>query len=332
MKIRMDKYIESFGDQMCNAVQIGKSIKKRNIASQIQNIILCGMGGSGIGAAIVKDITLREINIPVIVHHDYDLPGFANKNSLVICSSYSGETSETISTLNASIKRGCQIICISSGGLMEKIALDKKIVCIKVPGGMPPRSCLGYSIIIQLYILFNYGLYPKRELDQIETIATFLQKNKSSIKSQAKRIAQNIRQKTILIYAPAPYESVALRWKQQFNENPEVHSYSNSIPEMNHNELVAFRKKKKNIAVICLRTTEESVEIKRRMDLSSKIMKSKVGFIYDVVLKDENVLKNVFSFIHLGDWISFYLSEILHVDAMEIQVLEKLKSELKKVI
>lgn len=326
----MNKYIASFPQQLTDALQQGKKMQKLNFPSDIQNIIITGMGGSGIGGAIVKDILSSEIKIPVQINRDYTLPAFANKNTLVICSSYSGETVETLSAMQGAMKKKCNIICISSGGKMKTIADKKNIPFIHIPGGMPPRSCIGYSMLAQLFVLHACGCIQNKFVRNTELSIRLMQQTQKIIQKKAKKLAEKIHQKIPIIYTSTHFQNTAVRWKQQMNENPEVHCFANVLPEMNHNELVAFRDENKSVAIILLHSKTESAEMQKRFRLSKKLMIKKADAVFEIYAEGKSLMEEIFYLIHFGDWVSWYLAEIRNVDAVQITSLNWLKKQLSK--
>ncbi|MBC8045532.1 MAG: bifunctional phosphoglucose/phosphomannose isomerase [Fimbriimonadaceae bacterium] len=326
----MDKYIETFPHQLMEAIRISETIRKIKTQKTINNIIITGMGGSGIGGAIVKEYVQDTIKIPIAINNSYTLPAYANKNTLVICSSYSGETVETVSALEHAIKNKCAIICITTGGAIEKIAEKNKILIIRIPGAMPPRTCLGYSIVAQLFILYKAGFIKKDFIPEIEAASKYLYSNTKSIRTSAKTLAKKLHNKIPLIYASVAMQSIGIRWKQQMNENPKMHSFANAISEMNHNELVGFHHENENMAIVFLRNADDDAQIKKRFDLSKKFIQKKVYAVFEVYSEGNSMLEKMFYLIHLGDWVSFYLAELRNVDAVKIEVLDKLKKELAK--
>ncbi|MFN0275765.1 MAG: bifunctional phosphoglucose/phosphomannose isomerase [Chitinophagales bacterium] len=326
----MDKYITTFPHQLTEALGLGEKIKSLKYPNPIENIILSGMGGSGIGGAIVKEYLQQTLLIPVTINNDYNLPAFAGRTTLVICSSYSGETVEALSVLQEALKKKCKIICISSGGTMLEKAVQGKLPFIKIPGGMPPRTCVGYSIVFQLFFLMKAGLIKKTFIKETEIASQALFVKHGSIREKAKNLAKKIQDKIPVIYTSASLQSTAIRWKQQLNENPEVHCFVNVLPEMNHNELVAYRDENKDIAVIYLRSKIDAKAIQRRFDLSKKLIAQKVDAVHEIYAEGESMLERIFYLIHFGDWVSYYLAEFRKVDAVQITSLEWLKKQLSK--
>jgi len=325
----MYKYIQDFPQQLSKGLEIGKAFRMRR-PHTIKHIILAGMGGSGMGGNILQDYLSVNLQVPFIICKDYTLPAYAGKDTLLMISSYSGETVETLDTLRQGIKKKCNIACISSGGTVEKIAVQKHLPHFKIPGGMPPRTCVGYSVVAQLYVLHRAGLISNSFIRDVKDVADFLNLNSKNIRTAARLLAGKIYKNIPLIYTSAAYQSAGLRWKQQLNENPEIHSFHNIIPEMNHNELAAFRDTNRSFAAIFLRSNIDNYEVQRRFQLMTSLIKNKVYQIYQVEAKGVGKLQQLFYFIHFGDWLSYHISVLRNVDAVDITVLNKLKKALSK--
>ncbi|MBU1298514.1 MAG: SIS domain-containing protein, partial [Bacteroidetes bacterium] len=157
-KSNMFNLLAGFPLQIEDAVSVGKKAKVKLKKSVIKNIVVSGLGGSAIGGDLIRTYLAAEIKIPFLVNRHYFLPEFVNGNSLVIISSYSGDTEETISAHKEAIKRGAQVLCITSGGETERLAKKNNQSLIKIPTGYPPRAALSYAFFPLLVILGNLGL------------------------------------------------------------------------------------------------------------------------------------------------------------------------------
>ncbi len=325
----MDKLISSFSKQLKDAITISESSTLSQINTRITNVIVSGLGGSGIGGHLVGDIIRSEIEVPFMVNRDYFVPNFVDQETLVIISSYSGNTEETISSFISAAEKNAHIVCITSGGKIEEMALANKCDLIKIPGGMPPRACLGYSIVQQLHILAHFKLIKQNFTSQIEAIADLLEEDTTQIKDQGKSIAAQLSGKTPVIYVENNMESVALRWRQQLNENSKVLCWHNVIPEMNHNELVGWTSSNNNVVVLYLRSDIEYTRNKERIQINIEIIE-KYCSVIQISSKGESLLEKAIYLINIGDWVSWFLAKDNGADAMEVDVLDYLKEELGK--
>src|ERR1700748_1204697 len=154
----MKNLVLDFPIQLQERLIIGKNNRFPSRLSEFSNVVVTGLGGSGIGGSIVQNYVFDKLKVPFTVNKDYFLPAFVNKKSLVIVCSYSGNTEETIAAMRQAIKKRATIVCITSGGAVADIAKAKKLDCILVPAGMPPRSCLGYSLVQLLFVLSHFEM------------------------------------------------------------------------------------------------------------------------------------------------------------------------------
>ena len=221
--------------------------KKINIPSDyknVKNLIMCGMGGSGLGARIIESIYMDYLNIPLIRINDYDLPNFANNNSLVICSSYSGETEETLENAKQAIKRKSKWIAIGTGNSLIKLAQKEGVPYYKInPVYNPsnqPRMAVGYSIIGQLAITSRIGLL---KLDKnflknvVKTMDSIIEKNDVKVevkKNEAKKLALKLKDKISIFISAKHLIGAVHTINNQQNENAKNFSFDFSIPEINH--------------------------------------------------------------------------------------------------
>ena len=154
----MKTLVENFSKQLSEAILIGGQAKLSRSQNEIRNVVISGLGGSGIGGTIAAEITSGTSPVPVIVTKDYFLPEFVNENTLVIISSYSGNTEETLSAFRIALHKKAKIVCVSSGGTIVEEARKNSLDHIIIPPGMPPRACLGYSLTQLFFILSFFGI------------------------------------------------------------------------------------------------------------------------------------------------------------------------------
>lgn len=328
--IPVKKLIENFSNQLCEAIRIGESAKLSSAERKIQNVLIAGVGGSGIGGTIVRELTEAESEIPIVVSKGYSIPGFVNENTLSIISSYSGNTEETISALHFAIKKKAPLVCITSGGKIAEIAKKKKLDLILIPGGMPPRACLGYSFVQQLFVLSHFGITRKKFKSQIQSAIALLEQEKENIIAEAKIVAQRILGKTPVIYAATDWEGVAIRFRQQLNENAKMLCGHHVIPEMNHNELVGWASGSEKVSVLFLRDADEFSRNNSRIQFTKQIISKYTSHITEVWSKGKAKIEKAIYLIHFADWVSVLLAEMKGVDAMETKVIDRLKNKMAK--
>lgn len=325
----MEQLIQSFPSQLSEALNIGSSAAIHPHPFAIHNIILCGMGGSGIGGTYVRDFIKDICPCPYIINNSYDVPAYVNKHTLVIVSSYSGNTEETVNALEQALQKSAKIVCISSGGKVKSIAEKNNLDYIQLPGGYSsPRACLGFSVVAQLYTLFHLNFINNDILSHVKSSIDLLKFEQDDIKIKAEKLASNILGKTPVIYTVESSQSVAERWRQQINENSKILGWHHTIPEMNHNELVGWRQKKEDISVIFLRYRDESKQNILRIDLTKTIVTPLAGQVIEIFAKGRTRTEKMIYLTHLGDWLSYYLAQKQGIDAEEIKNINFLKKEL----
>lgn len=326
----MNEHIAGFTRHIVDAMKIGEGFNPKN-KREIRNILVTGLGGSGIGGSIVSQVCDNELKVPFAVSKDYFIPGFVNEHTLVIASSYSGNTEETLMSLEAAEKKGALIVCVTSGGKVLEIAKQKNYDSIVIPGGMPPRSAFGYSATQLFYVLLGHGLISNAFVAQLKNAVALLDAEEAAIMRDAGTLAEKLMGKIPAIYSAANYEGVAIRFRQQIDENSKMLCWHHVFPEMNHNELVGWTTPNDSIAVIFMRNHDDFTRTQKRMDLCKDIFKKYTPHVFDIWSKGESQLEKAFYLIHYGDWVSWYLSELKNIDCTEVKVIDYLKGELSKV-
>jgi glucose/mannose-6-phosphate isomerase len=326
----MDALIDQFSSQLTDALEIGNNASLHPAARPVKNILISGLGGSGIGGKIVSQLVENEATVPIAANNNYFIPSYIDENSLVIISSYSGNTEETLSAMDMAIKSNAQIACVTSGGQVLDKAKELGLNHIVIPGGMPPRACLGYSMVQLFYLLSHYGVIETGFEKDIKAGAQLILEDKKEILENAASIASFLHGKTPVIYCAAQYEGVAIRFRQQLNENSKMLCWHHVFPEMNHNELVGWRKKDDSLAIVIFRDLDDYKKTSRRIDICKDVFKKYTPNIQESWCKGGSSIAKAIYFIHLGDWVSYLLAQKNEVDAMEIDVINMLKSELGK--
>jgi glucose/mannose-6-phosphate isomerase len=328
----MNHYIQRFPNLLLQGLTIGAAYKFKATVEKnnISNVALLGLGGSGIGAEVINNYLLETLEIPVILCRDYSLPAFVSEKTLVIASSYSGNTEETMCALKAAIKKEAQILCITSGGEMKAVAEAFDLDCIILPAGLPPRACFPCSMVQVLFGLKHFGLVDFAFEQELTAAAAFLQSIEENIKSEGAAIAKQLIGKVPVIYVDQKISGVGTRWRQQLNENSKVLGWERVIPEMNHNELVGWRDEVNNLAVIMLHTGLETENVRRRFEITGSVAGNCTDTIIHVAAKGNNLFERVLYLVLLGDWTSWYLAELRGVDAVEVKVIDYLKAALAK--
>lgn len=326
----MDKLITAFTQNITDGLAVAAAATIRTPEHPIQNIVICGMGGSGIGGKLVAQWVQDECRVPILSIQDYHLPSFVGQNTLVIGSSYSGNTEETMIAIEEAHARGSHIIGVCSGGELQSFCNKNDYDCVVVPGGNPPRTAVGFSIVQLTSVLVRLGLVDKARVAEIDGGRRLILEHLPVIHEEAKKIAEVLHGKVPVVYAGAGYEAVAVRTRQQFNENSKELGWMNVIPEMNHNELVGWGGGDDRFAALFLQTGDLSIRNQRRFELSVELVSRKTK-TYVAHAKGNNRIERSLYLIHLVDWASLYLSNLKNGDPIEIEVIDYLKDELSKI-
>ena len=327
----MDKLIEKFPAQMLEAVELTKGIRLSKRENTINNVLVCGLGGSGIAGNLAFDLTADQITVPILVNKGYELPSFAGENTLLILCSYSGNTEETLTCAAEAVERGLKPVCVASGGKLKELAQKHGFDFIQVPGGAPPRTTLGFGATILLYILDQFALIDLTVSEEITSVSEFLTREQDSIKADSQALAKILKDKTVIVYSEDRIESVILRLKQQINENSKSNCWINVLPELNHNELVGWKFKNDTLAALFVRTDFENKRNGLRFDFIRPVVAANVSTVQEVKAKGETLIEQYFYLVHFGDWLSYYMAVEHGVDPVEVHVIDKLKAHLSSV-
>ena len=328
--MEMEKLIAAFPSGMKEAVEKSADLALKSSSKEIRNVVITGLGGSGIGGSIVSKIVAGYAKCPILVNNDYILPDFVNENTLVLACSYSGNTEETLSAFDIALNKGAEIACLTSGGRLKELAEENGLNLVLMPGGDPPRTTLGWSSPQIFAILEHYGIIDNRYRASLEKVPSFLQDHQFEISEKAKMLAANIYTNTCVIYSDDPYEGVAIRMRQQVNENSKYLCWHHKFPEMNHNELVGWASGNDKLAVVMLRTEDDHERTQMRMDLCKGIFSKYTSNINEVFAKGDDQLMRNYYLIHFVDWVSSHLADLNGCDPVEVNVIDYLKGELAK--
>lgn len=329
--------IASFGEQIEEALIIGSNLVPADELRDIDNVIISGLGGSAIGGDLLRSYVQYECKIPVYVNRNYRLPAFAGERTLVIISSYSGETEESLSSYEDAVNRGCKIACATSGGRLLVLAETQNRLTIKMPRGYQPRCALAYSFFPMLILFSKLGLIEDKTSAIVKLIdwikvraAQYTQLDEH--KNNAMKIARHLQGKIPVIYSSCDLLDIAnLRWRCQIEENSKCLAYGNYLPEMNHNEIVGWQQNPdilKNLAVITLYDREDNPRITKRMHITMDVIKDLPGVQIEVDGEGESKLERIMDVIYLGDWVSFYLAVYYKTDPTPIEKINILKNKL----
>jgi len=335
----MYSWLCDFPLQVEDAVRIATKAPLTLNTGGITSIVLTGMGGSAIGGDLMRSYLSGELNVPFAVNRSYTLPAFVNRKTLVIVSSYSGNTEETLSSYRDAIRRKAKVLCITTGGEVERLACKHNHACIKVPSGLQPRAALGYSFFPLLIALARLGFIRSQQRDIKETISGLkfrsqIYRDPASPGNFPLNVAAHLHGRLPIFYSASDHlDAVNVRWRGQVSENAKQLSFGHVLPEMNHNEIVGWKVDRglmKKMTVVFLRDRGTHPRVQLREEITKKIVKSFASDVLEVWSEGRSLLARIISLVYVGDWVSYYLAILNKQNPTPVKVIEYLKSELAK--
>jgi glucose/mannose-6-phosphate isomerase len=309
--------------------------KKENIS----NIVLAGLGGSAIGGDLVKSYLASTLQVPMTINRTYRLPAFVDSKTLVIVSSYSGTTEETLQMYEDAFKRGAQIVCISTGGKVKEYASRENHSFIELPTGFQPRAALAYSFVPVLMLLEKIGFAGLQKVFLNETAAKLTHfageygPEKTGDANKAISLAKVLQSKIPVVYSDCElFDTVNIRWRGQIQENAKHVAFGNVLPEMNHNEINGWSfpdgKQGEFVAIFLRSLGDEHPRLGKRFEILQEVLQSKGVHVEEIQAIGYSPLARMFSLIALGDWTSYYIAILSGVDPSPVPVISLLKSKL----
>jgi len=330
----MKKLIEGFTLQLASALKIGQSVDLVRPGSDIRNVLITGMGGSGIGANLVESLTFGRIPIPITVSKGYNIPQFVSPHTLFIACSYSGNTEETLATIHKAMLKRAHIICITSGGRMLELAKEYNLLWIQIPGGSTTsRGHVGYMMISLLSALYHTNLIGAAFIKETENAIEYLDRGEKAIQAEAELIAKKLKGKLPIIYCDERLKAMATRFQNQLNENAKQLAHVNTFPEMNHNEIAGWQFPEailQHAQVIYLYSDHDHERVEKRMEICRPVFEKRSNQIIDIVAEGASLLEQFYYLIHLTDWISYYLAKENGVESAPVEAIDHLKEVLSK--
>jgi glucose/mannose-6-phosphate isomerase len=327
-----------FPEQIKEALTITEAVQRFNFL-KIDNVVVAGMGGSAISGDIMLSLFRDKLDVPLIVNREYDLPKWVNKDTLVICISYSGNTDETLSSFKIASQKKCKILCISTGGKLQDLAEKRGIPFIKIPAGIQPRAATAYLLFPSIIFLKKIGLLKTAiETDIEETIAVtsdFVTLNKKEVPEEnnlAKQLAKEIFNTIPQIYGWGVYTPIAIRWRHQLNENSKIIARSDIVPECNHNDIVGWSGNpdiSKQFSCILFRDkNEETIDMTTRLNFMRDLFHNTAGNVIEVSPKGKSQLAKMMYLMCLGDFTSCYLAVLRGINPSPVDIITELKKRL----
>ncbi len=302
-------------------------------AGSVTSVVVAGMGGSAIGGDLVAAALRDALSVPLVVVRDYGIPAFVGPATLVIVSTHSGNTEETLSVYDEAVQRGARVLVISSGGEATARAGRLGHPALPLVGGMPPRAALGYSFGALLLALGRAGLVPDQTAALTDATAEIAELTPiyAATDGPADQLAAQLVGRLPMIYAGAPLAAVARRWAGQLAENAKTLAHWAELPEMNHNEIVGWERNPDLLArtaAVFLHSSDDDERINRRMAVTQGLVRPAGGVVLEATAVGTSRLARLLALVHLGDWTSYHLARRTATDPTPIVKIDQLKAAL----
>jgi glucose/mannose-6-phosphate isomerase len=305
-------------------------------ADDVTSVAVCGMGGSAIVGDVIRALYAERLHVPVTVVRTPELPEHCGPHALVLVSSYSGDTSETLALFEEAIRRGCRVIAVTAGGELERRAGEVGVAIVRLPGGFMPRAAFGFLTLGSLGSLEAVGLVPVLAQDLDEAVREMERDLEAcgpevpTSANPAKALALRIGERVPVIWGAEGIAAVAAsRWKTEFNENAKVPAFSASLPELDHNEVVGWSEGRgADFVLVALRHHGEHPDVAARFPLSIEIARASGLEVDEVVAGGRSALARLLRLVVRGDLVSTYLGIARGVDPTPIEAIARLKRAL----
>ncbi|MDH4111542.1 MAG: bifunctional phosphoglucose/phosphomannose isomerase [Actinomycetota bacterium] len=312
----------------------GRTAERLASADGVTAVLFCGMGGSAVAGDVLRSLFRSRLVVPVEVNRNPELPAYAGPHTLVVISSYSGNTAETLACFEEAVARGCRVLPITSGGTLADRADELGLGAVTIAGGYMPRAALGYLAMSLLGAMESVGLLPvitddvAEATDELDRLVEALGPELPTDRNDAKTLAERIGHRQPVVWGADGFGSVAAaRWKTQLNENGKVPAWSAALPELDHNEVVGwFGEKGASSFVIALRHAGEHPDVGVRFPISLEIARDAGVFTEEVWATGSSELARFLSLVVMGDYVSCYVGLRQGLDPSPIASIDRLKA------
>ena len=335
----MKQAIYDFVDNLRDAMAIGQEVVLKHTPAPINNVVIAGMGGSAIGGDVNRMLLRDELSVPIYVSRNYQIPSWADKHTLVIASSYSGGTEETLSAMTDALEKGCQICGITTGGKLKDVLQKNDCDTVVIPAGLQPRAALAYSFVPMLYLLKGFGLVSSdidQKLKQTADLLEFLRDSYSNAGDENATwlLAKSVHATIPIIYGETESTAVvAMRWRGQFSENGKMLAFHNELPELNHNEIVGWENNPElfnHLSIIWLKDKSDHERVSMRQDVTGAILDNVTKNQYKVAVNGGSRFERLLHLIHYGDWVSLWCAYLHDTDPSPVENISNLKDQLSR--
>jgi glucose/mannose-6-phosphate isomerase len=307
------------------------SVPRRKHKRNIRAILLCGMGGSAFGGKLVKHYVDHQLAVPFDIRQDYTLPAYVNEETLVIASSYSGDTEETLACVKEAIERGAAVVGITSGGKLKAMLSELDLPYYALPSGFAPRAAVGYSISALLSLLTHWDFLSNKWHEEVIQAIHILRQE--DFQTRGQQVASRLHGHLPVLYATTLMEPLAIRLRQQLNENSKHLCWHHTIPELNHNEIVGWENPRclfPNLCVLFFHCPHDLERNRVRLRLTAERIEKQGVPVMHLQLPSYPLLTYMLLLLHWVDWISYELALLNQVDPLPVKVIDHFKAQLKQ--
>lgn len=297
-------------------------------ATQFNNIVIGGLGGSGIGGRIVKSLFAGEMPIPVEIVADYTLPAYVNEKSLVILASYSGNTEETLTMYEEVKKRGSKLLTLSTGGKLKELAVADGQYFLQVEAGFQPRMALGFSLTLLIQIFAE--LVERDVTAELKNLVSIFT-GTDEFEKRADAIFQSLGSKAkakFIVLTDGPMEPIGIRFAQQVQENAKHECFQHTLPEMNHNVIESYYGQLDTV-FFCIDSMSNE-RVSSRFEFIENLLAVQNNKVVHMNMDDFSI-QSVYELFYLLDWVSIFVADHRRVDSLNVPNISSLKEFLDQV-
>ena len=295
--------------------------------TEARGLIVCGMGGSAIGGLLARAALGDSLALPMLIFRDYELPPWTSPDRAILCSSYSGDTEETLACFEAAEAIGATRYVMTTGGALADAARRASVPVVGLPAGLQPRHSIGYGFTVACEVAALVGAAPGMRTE-IDTAAAHLDQGSDALAKRAAEIADRLADNTPLIYGCDLTVPVAYRWKTQINENAKQHAFYNQLPELDHNEIVGWAGADGRFSAVFLEDPGNHPRNRLRSELTAEQAAAGAVVVERVTARGETPTERLVSLVLLGDLVSLYLAVLRGEDPASIPPIDELKAAL----
>lgn len=304
---------------------------------QIENVLVLGMGGSGVSGDLLTVTAGPFLPVPVVVVKGYEPPSYANENTLVFAMSFSGDTEETVDAVTTAAVAGAPVVAVTRGGEIGRLAESWQAPVVPIADGIPaPRAGLGAMAIPPLVVLERLGLFPGAGEWIHRAVAQLKRRRDALLRpgGEAEILARRLGRTLPLVYGGGGIGHVAAsRWKTQINENAKAPAFTNTVPELCHNEIAGWGQHgdltRQVFSLVQLRHEHEHPQVMKRFELVTRWTEEVMGGVYEVRAEGDGALAQLLDLISFGDFVSLHLAFQEGVDPGPVPVLDEIKAALR---